>query len=371
MSLLCEWRHNSTEVGDSSKSLATSNSARSIASPMKLKLEEGREEPKLEPLLCGWNHRHSEEELKLEKPTRSASEGQLLLGWNHSLTKGANNSGGDQEDGNSLLSARSSVRSMRIHYQQKSGHSYSSRSGSGRPSLHGNERWGYRRAVSQEPASRNEVQGIDAGEDGVVTYLGKEYSARDLIQRCRDSSNRSLRSSSQHSLRSLYEATSAGDSDVEPSPPPPPENLRSSFMRNLSLSGSEDKQITKRPQLSKSNEYRSLKLEKSQSCHHLTVEELDDQVDSLQVQQRDLQTLIDNPVDFAALKQTLKTNGAITNGLLQQGLHVFVHQHREKKLREHQLLHTNKRRRGSRRNQPRRQQSMPMLEPHLPDDNTK
>lgn len=253
--------------------------------------------------------------------------------------------------------------------------------------LQRNERWSARRTVSREPVfAGSPSPKAQQEDDGVVTYLGKEYSARDIFQRCQDRENstRSLRSKSctpcsRHSSNEAMGDDQSNTNEAEVSPNlKKPGFMQRSFsslarfgdskndIMSWSFEDSQPPQQTpsspRRPQLSKSEEYRSLKLEKSQSCRHLSVEELDDQVDGLQVQDGDVQMLIDNPIDFAALKQTLKSNGAITNGLLQQGLHVFVHQHREKKLREQQMLEKKKKRRSPRTgvySKPRRQQSMP------------
>ncbi|CAB9523391.1 expressed unknown protein [Seminavis robusta] len=169
---------------------------------------------------------------------------------------------------------------------------------------------------------------------GVVTYLGKQYSARDVFERC--NSRRSLSSqSSSRTLQSLDEQAT---------------DLRSCLVRGLSnlvVGGGDEANSTASSPMAAKNRAQSPPRERpSQSSRRnrpkmseVSVSadgyvERDEYLDMLSVDQEDLLDLADDPTDFAALKLALKKNGAITNTLLQQGLHVFVHKNRELKQRQ-------------------------------------
>ena len=411
--LLCGWKY--PAMPKEKKNITTQQ-------PPATRLE--NEPAQLEPLLCGWNHpvipKEAEGKQQQSPVIRSASDGQLLCGWKHDIatTGGINNNinayrngsriHGDRDpqesaiDNASLLSLASTRKSM---HQQRRKPRHRSQNMRGSSSFHGssatsapsrpqnNARWGSDgRFVSPLPTSANSLWGVtdysrnNTDNDGaVLTYLGKEYSARDVIER---SSQRSLRSNhSQRSLLSLDDDDDDSDDEFASAPPassPTKEVTRiPGLMRSLSnlsiiggSSSSLDLTQKKSPQLSQSEEYKSLHLTHGRSQSHssdnrnkntnATAVETDDHIDKLQVRERDLQKIADDPVDFAALKKMLKSNGAVTNGLLQQGLHVFVQQHREKKLREQEFLKQGKNRHGKRQKSRRRiqapirrQQSMP------------
>ncbi|CAB9497559.1 expressed unknown protein [Seminavis robusta] len=59
-----------------------------------------------------------------------------------------------------------------------------------------------------------------------------------------------------------------------------------------------------------------------------------DNYDEYKVNQEEIQTIVNDRDEFMRLKAALKAKGAVTNGMLQQRIHVYVHNNRDRLLHQ-------------------------------------
>jgi len=188
----------------------------------------------------------------------------------------------------------------------------------------------------KEPKSHNQKQ---EKEDGVVSYMGRQYSARDLYQRCQpkttgtttSTKNRaSLKEMPKHDLRSfLSRGFSVRSTKEDEHDTASISSFHSSLTATRYGQQQPKKKASRRSLLQDADSDDDEGDASMHSAPHRTSHKtLRQRADKLtEARNAQLQN-----VDLQALKATLKKNGAITNGVLQQGLHYFVHQQQQEAL---------------------------------------
>lgn len=362
--LVCEWNH------DNLKPTAASRE-KSLDRTDSNSLEDTE-------LLCGWNQKPGEKHTKNPaKPTmlrrRASSEPDLMAD--------SSREDEEEEDGGFFSRVGSSMRNLFADPQESP--RVAASAWKGRPERIDRKKLHMRKALSidsgsgHSSASNHNNNNNNNGEDGVVTYMGKQYSANELFERCNNSVRTMYSNNDSNATLSSFEEGEDEDedgSDEETSSivgrflirglsslklaPAQADDTRSlgshklrrrkeaqrsrSYagfqhahkpLRSLSPKGgrgenyqwgdkSSSRNRSKSPPSSRAvlMKQRSMR---SMSAGRATGQQL--------LNPDDVLDLAENPQDFAALKRSLKNHKAITNGMLQQGLHIYVHQQKLQK----------------------------------------